>query len=152
MSTNDSRSARVILRELLQGDVREALGFLNSTTSHRFTALYRFDGNSLRNVYFYDRENPGNPVSEDIPVEASYCVFVRDQKRTWTTENSEEDDRANGHLQQFVVRSYCGVPLVDDHGKVFGSVCHFDFEKLPFTPEAVSLMELVAELLPENIK
>jgi hypothetical protein len=37
--------------------------------------------------------------------------------------------------------------LVDDVGRVFGSVCHFDFEPVPFRPKDVELLEALAPAL-----
>jgi hypothetical protein len=39
------------------------------------------------------------------------------------------------------------VPLVDEAGRVFGTVCHFDARSLPVSEETVSLMEALAPIL-----
>ena len=59
---------------------RSAITYLNSLTSHRFTSAFRFDDGMLKSTFFYDRDNPGNSGCEEIPILASYCVFVRDFK------------------------------------------------------------------------
>lgn len=130
-----------------QGKVREALMLLNSLTGHRFTALYRFDRETLRNLYFFDRENPSVDSSPDIPVLASYCVHVRDSGRTFETTNASQDPHVEGHPKRETVQSYCGVPLVDDAGKAFGSVCHFDLAPRAVTPESLEIMEAFAGLI-----
>lgn len=129
------------------GGVRSVLIYLNGLTDHRFTAMYRFDTEQLRNLYFYDRERPEVETCPDIPVLASYCVFVRDSRHTFVTPDSVADGRVGSHPKRLEVRSYCGVPLVDEAGRMFGTVCHFDTRPLPISDENVSLMEALAPIL-----
>ena len=121
--------------------------FLNSKTGYRFTALYRFDGETLCSLYFFDRENPSQESIENIPVSASYCAFVRNTDGTFSVSNSTDDGRLEHHPKRTVVRSYCGVPLHDKAGKVFGTICHFNFQPLPFSDTNINLMEAMAPLL-----
>ncbi len=130
-----------------QGGVRGAVAFLNSLTHQRFTSLYRFDGPTLRNITFFDRENPDVDSCEDIPVEASYCVFVRDLSAAFTVSDAKRDERVANHPKRAVVQSYCGVPLLDRDGKMFGSICHFDFTPGQISDRDVELLEYMARLL-----
>lgn len=127
--------------------IRALLIYLNGLTSHRFTAIYRFDIEQLRSVIFYDRECPDVESCPDIPVMASYCVFVRKSRQLFVTPDSLEDERTSGHPKRLEVRSYCGVPLVDEAGQVFGTICHFDPRPLPISEENVTLMEGVASIV-----
>ena len=137
------------VRSLLDaGDVRGAVILLNSLTPHRFTSLFRFDGDMLRNVVFFDRENPGQELVDDIPIAASYCVFVRDGQGTFTVPDAACDARVDGHPKQPVFRSYCGVPLISAQGRMFGTICHFDFEPRPADEKTIELLEAVAPYLP----
>ena len=139
---------RAILRD---HGIRAALIFLNGLTEHRFTALYRFDKETLRNIYFFDRENPSQDSTPDIPVMASYCVFVRNRRSTFATPDSLQDDRVEGHPKRQIVQSYCGVPLRDVNGEMFGTICHFDFRPIPISDENIELMEAVAPLLKRSV-
>ena len=130
-----------------KGGPRAALAFLNSLTSHRFTSLYLFDEEMLLNVVFYDREHPELTRSEDIPVMASYCIFVRDSKAPFMTEEARTDERVNNHPKQETLQSYCGVPLFSRDGKMFGTICHFDFEPGRVSDLDVELLEYMAILL-----
>ena len=137
------------MREILERDgMRAVLVYLNGLTEHRFTAMYRFDDETLRSTYFYDREFPDVGSCADIPVAASYCVFVRESGRAFATTDAPADARVDGHPKQLAVQSYCGVPLVDANGRMFGTICHFDPRPLELDDEAVALMEAVATLLP----
>lgn len=130
-----------------KGGPRAAIAFLNSLTSHRFTSLYRFDGEMLRNAIFYDRENPELDHCEDIPVLASFCVFVRDSGATFKTRDARHDVRLNNHPKQNTIQSYCGVPLLNPQGKMFGTICHFDFKPGHIEDLDVELLEYMATLL-----
>ncbi|TBR14584.1 MAG: GAF domain-containing protein [Lysobacter sp.] len=136
---------RALLRE---DDLRGTVILLNSMTPHRFTSLFRFGGDTLHNVVFYDRENPDQERMDDIPVAASYCVFVRDGRDTFVVPDATDDPRVEGHPKQPVFRSYCGVPLVDADGRMFGTVCHFDFHPRPGDPKTIELLEAIAPYLP----
>jgi GAF domain-containing protein len=153
MQSTSFEAARAQLREALSGEgTRAALAFLNSQTSLRFTSLYRFDGEHLRNVTFYDREAPEQESCDTIPVLASYCVFVRDSGMRFATAASLSDRRLDGHPKQLQVQSYCGVPLRDREGRMFGTVCHFDFEPGSVTELDVALMEQLADMLQPSLR
>lgn len=138
------------LRSILTEEgIRRALIYLNALTGHRFTALYRFDKETLSNIHFYDRQNPEQHSSADIPVEASYCVFVRNLRTKFSVTDSPNDIRVDGHPKQQHVKAYCGVPLLDASGTMFGTICHFDFEPMEITKENIHLMEAMADLIKE---
>lgn len=82
---------------------------------------------------------------------ASYCVFVRDRGRAFATSDSLQDARVRGHPKRREVQSYCGVPLRDTNGEMFGTICHFDFRAIPISDENVELMEAIAPLLKRSV-
>ncbi len=152
MTRNSNESALPKLKIVFaSGGPRAAIAFLNSLTDHRFTSLYRFDGETLRNITFYDREHPDLEICEDIPVMASYCVFVRDSGRMFMTAEAQNDDRVQNHPKQRTVQSYCGVPLLDRAGKLFGTICHFDFKPRRIADLDVELLEYMATLLQTQL-
>jgi GAF domain-containing protein len=138
---------RLLRSTVAEDGVRAGLQYLNSLTGHRFTALYRFEGDTLRNAEFFDRENPLVTTTEAIPVLASYCVFVRDAGASFYTENARDDDRLGDHPKRPVIQSYCGVPLRDTEGRMFGTICHFDFAATGISRENLELMEEIAPAL-----
>jgi hypothetical protein len=130
--------------------VRPALIFLNGLTAHRFSAIYQFENETLRNLYFYDRENPEIESIEEIPVTASYCVFLRDTGTLFHTSDALRDERVRSHPKREKVQAYCGVPLPNTQGALFGSVCHFDYKPRIIADKDVDLMESVSYLLRER--
>lgn len=141
------------LRRIVQDQgIRAGLIYLNRLTTHRFSALYRFDGNMLKNLFFHDKENPAQESAPEIPVLASYCVFVRDSGRQFSVENSIIDERVADHPKKLEIKSYCGVPLLDRFGRMLGTMCHFDVEPNRATsPEDIELMEEMANLVEEKL-
>ena len=151
MRRNSNEQALAELRVILRRDgVRPALVYLNGLTEHRFSALYQFDGETLRNLYFCDREYPDVESTDEIPVTASYCVFLRESGVLFHTSDAMRDDRVRSHPKREQIQSYCGVPVVDARGKLFGSICHFDLEPRIIRDEDVDLMESVARLLRDE--
>jgi GAF domain-containing protein len=132
---------------LAAGGLRGAVAFLNALTSARFTSLYRFSGGALQNITFYDRQNPEVDGCEEIPVEASYCVYIRDYSASFSMPDSNADERVRNHPKRQTVQSYCGVPLLDGRDQLIGSICHFDLEPGRTTDQDVELLEYMARLL-----
>ena len=152
LKIKDITEARAAFKSVLEREgIRAALCFLNWLTRHRFTSLYQFDNQMLRSVYFFDRENPLSVASPDIPITASYCVFIRDQGVPFATADAKNDHRVDSHPNRNHVQSYYGVPLLNRAGGVFGSLCHFDLKPLPVTKEDVRLLESAAELMQEQL-
>ncbi|MES2696106.1 MAG: GAF domain-containing protein [Verrucomicrobiota bacterium] len=131
--------------------IRAGVMYLNSLSRHRFTSLYRFDHETLRNLYFFDREKTTVESSDAIPVISSYCVYVRDSGKCFSTDNSLTDVRVQTHPKRLVIQAYCGVPLVDRDGNMFGTVCHFDVKPVSTDPAQLELLEKVADLLRHRV-
>ncbi len=77
--------------------IRRMLIFLNGLTGHRFSALYQFENEQLRNLFFYDREDPTIESTDEIPVTASYCVFLRETGQLFHTSDAMRDARVRTH-------------------------------------------------------
>ncbi len=131
--------------------VRAGLRYLNQRAGVRYSALYRFDGDVLHNLCLVDRDDPVVESTGDIPVLASYCVFVRESGSGFTTDDAPADERTEHHPKRRQIRSYCGVPLVDASGRMFGSACHFHPDPVVIGPQDVALLEALAPLLTTAI-
>ena len=151
-SPSDSAQFKTLLRNK---GIFEALKFLNSRSSHRFSALYIFDGASLKNVCLVDKENDSVRQMETISVTDSYCFFVRDSGQKFITPDSLSDSRVQGHPKQEAIQSYCGMPIVGGD-MMLGTLCHFDFSPLDYSEAEVDLLEQItpelARWLQSNIQ
>ena len=135
---------------LKQGGLQGALGYLNSRTMLRFTAIYRFEGQMVCNIFLYDRlgENPTHLV--ETPLGESFCQFVlRDQG--FSTFNSAGDTQLPGHPYQGVLNSYFGLPLSRKAGTIYGIFCHFDTEPMEIPDSEIPLLEAVSVVPMEHL-
>jgi GAF domain-containing protein len=139
---------------LAQDGLDGGLKFLNATTEHRYTAVYRLRHSLLKNVGLYDKAGEIRPeFLAEVPLESSFCQFVlRDGQ--FLTSDSSTDDRLDGHPYKGVMMAYTGVPLRDDQGEFFGTLCHFDLVQRPLSPENFELLQqgakLISPLLPAS--
>ena len=129
--------------------VRAAIAFLNSLTTHRFTALYLFDGH-VEIAAFGTARTPRHNRRRTSRFWPHIAVYVRDSSSTFATSDSLQDERVAGHPKRLQVQAYCGVPLLDDDGRVFGTICHFDLWPMAISDENVTLLEAFSQLLPQS--
>lgn len=132
---------------LQDGDLMAALAYLNSRTPHRFTGIFKFSGDLLENLFLFDREQTGAAVWAPFLPEKSYCSIVEATNSTFVLGNSTTDPRVAEHSARDVVMSYCGVPLHNPDGSLFGSLCHFDYKPILFSHLDVPFLESIAPTL-----
>ena len=130
----------------------EALAYLNRGVAHRYSAIYRFDGDLLRNVLLCDKLEQVRPdFLLAVPFKHSFCQFVlRDQ--AFRTEDSRQDPRLEGHPYQGVVISYHSVPLVAGNGNLWGTLSHFDMHGHPLPDEEFRLMGQAARVFGRHLR
>lgn len=122
------RQSREFQRILDSEGLLPALRFLNSNTPHRFTGVYRYDGDWLRNLALFDRWDPRVTKGEDAPMSQTFCAIVPDQDGTLEVVDGPTDPRFPG-MQDNPVVCYCGALIRDHLGEPFGTVCHFDVNR-----------------------
>lgn len=150
-----SPSPALLGRELaeLERSLRErgllgALWFLNSRTAHRFSGVFRFDGDMLRSVALVDKWDPLVQIGEDIPVASAYCAHLRDTGLPLEVEHGPDDPRTPWMAQSDVI-SYCGAPIHSRTGELWGALCHFDAARCDTRNSEMPLLLAAAALLHE---
>jgi len=129
-----------------------ALAYLNRGVAHRYSAIYRFDGELLRNVFLHDKLEQVRPdFLLAVPFRHSFCQFVR-RDQAFRTEDSRRDPRLDGHPYQGVVISYHSVPLVADNGILWGTMSHFDMHSHPLPDDEFQLMGEAARVLGRQLR
>lgn len=128
-----------------------ALAYLNDGVPHRFSGVYRIDGENLRNVLLVDKQGQMRPAFlEVVPMDASFCQFVvRDG--LFRTNNSAADVRLDGHPYQGVVVSYHAVPLIDPDRELVGTLSHFDLIERSIEDDEFELLYQAGHLLSDFI-
>ena len=146
------RTLDALRTALSQGGPAAVLAYLNQGVPHRYTAIYRFDGELLRNVFLCDKLDEVRPdFLLAVPFKHSFCQFVlRDQ--AFRTEDSRQDKRLDGNPYQGVVISYHSVPLTTPDGALWGTMSHFDMKSHPLTDDEFQLLEGAARLLSGHLK
>jgi hypothetical protein len=120
-----------------------ALRYLNSTTEHRFTGIYRFESAWVRSILLFDRGNPHLQVGKDVPLQDSYCRLTAQDGASCCIEDARSDSRLLGHAARESVLSYYAVHLLDPEGRSWGTLCHFDFVPRQITEEMKQVLEAV---------
>lgn len=149
---NPARSLETFNSVLAQSGFEAALAFLNGGVPHRYTAVYRLEGGTLRNLALHDKKGELRPeFLAAVPLEASFCQFaLRDG--SFRTEDSANDARLDAHPYQGVLVSYHGVPLMSDSGDLWGTLCHFDVDALPLSDEEFALLQEAGRILAGQLR
>jgi hypothetical protein len=125
----------------------KALAFLNEGVTHRYSAIYRLSGLTLKNVLLHDKTGRLRPeYLAAIPYDSSYCQFVlRDGQ--FRTDNSAADERLRGYSYPSIALSYHSVPILDGGGAIWGTLSHFDTAPVLLPDEEFELLKGAAPLL-----
>ncbi|MBO9516251.1 MAG: GAF domain-containing protein [Variovorax sp.] len=124
-----------------------ALQYLNSGVPHRYTAVYRFEGELLRNVLLHDKRGQLRPqFLIAVPFKQSFCQFVR-RDQVFRTDDSASDERLVGHPYRGVVVSYHSAPILNEEGALWGTMSHFDMSSHSLTDAEFELLERAARAL-----
>ena len=122
-----TKSSLEDLRAILEtSGLRPALHFLNGRVPHRYTIVYRFDGEAFYGMCVVDKlREPVPALFIKVPFQDSFCQYtVADG--AFKTNDTMRESRLAGHLHQVTVQSYCGLPLLDPAGALWGTFCHLD--------------------------
>ena len=130
--------------------VDSSLEFLNQRVSHRFTAIFRLDKDKLEIIRLIDKLNDSStaPLSP-IPFTNSFCELVM-RDGVVMTSNSVVDKRFDGKFSQGVVIAYVGLPLLQ-HGKLFGTLCHIDYNENKIDENEFAFLQTVMGVLSKYL-
>ncbi len=134
-----------------RGGLHGALHYLNARTTFRYTAIYRLDGQMMRNIFLYDRQGENPSSLSEVPLGDSFCQFVLSDKG-FSTVNSTNDARLLGYPYQGVINSYFGLPLSRKAGTIFGTFCHFDALPMVISDSEIALLEAVSTVLMDQLE
>jgi hypothetical protein len=134
---------------LQQQGVHAALEYLNHRTPHRYTGVFRFEGDMLRNEVLFDRNQATIRQGEDIPLAVTYCALVGQQEAPLNILDAATDPQAQG--VDTPVISYCGVLIRDTPGRAYGTLCHYDMQRCQERTTDLPLLEAAARLLYHHL-
>jgi GAF domain-containing protein len=126
-----------------------AMRWLNSPVQYRFTAIFAFEDDMLRNICFVDKDNADITNCVDQPILDSYCTYIVRSGKAFGVEQASTDVRVADHPKRHSYQCYYGVPLIDANGKILGTVCHFDAIPQSVTEDVASALDDLALLITE---
>ncbi|MBB1602833.1 guanylate cyclase [Variovorax sp. UMC13] len=144
----DDAAVDALMAVAASDGVRALLVRLNERVAHRYTAIYRLNGEMLRCVHLIDKTGAVQPgFLAEVSLQDSFCQFVfRDG--VFQTENSAFDHRLDGHPYQGVVVSYHAIPVVTEGSTLFGTLCHLDTVPCDLPDRELEILRGVAAGLP----
>ena len=95
-----------------------AMRWLNDRVPYRFTAIFAFDRDMLRNICMIDKQNQNITKCSDQPITESYCLYVRRSGERFSVEEAPLDGRVAGHPKRQSFQCYYGIPLFSSKGKM----------------------------------
>ena len=145
-ATRPSHRIGDVLEALQQGGVLGGLTALNQGVPHRYSGIFKLDGELLRNTHMFDKQGQLRPESlETVVLSESFCqVVLRDG--FLLVEHSGRDDRLATSPYQNVVVAYHGVPILDNAGELSGTLCHFDLVEQSLSDEEFVCLQEAARL------
>ncbi|MGV3570570.1 MAG: GAF domain-containing protein [Ramlibacter sp.] len=139
-------------QHLLQAEgTRGALGYLNGRTPHRFTGIFRFDGDMLRSVQLIDKWDASVEQGDDLPVATAYCAHLKRTGESLQVGDGRSDPRVPWMNDSPIV-SYCGTPIVDEHGEPWGALCHFDLQPCQAKDSDMPLLQAAGKLFSAALR
>ena len=137
----ESPLAAVLEREGLHATLK----LLNARTPYRYTGVYRFDGDMLRNVALFDRQAPAQVRGQDRLLGETYCAITGRLNDALLVSDGKRDTRYPW-MRAHDVLSYCGVPIRDAAGVALGTLCHFDHRSCPVEGSEAAFLLCIAEM------
>lgn len=146
-----SSSLLQLQRVLEASGLQAGLEMLNQRVPHRYTVVYRFDGDAFYAVAVVDKLDEAPPeLFNKVPFEDSFCQFSVGRGE-FKTSDSLQDHRLDGHVHQADVQSYVGLPLTEPAGGLYGTLCHLDFVPQPLSEGEFAFLQEAALLVAQHL-
>lgn len=127
--------------------LRAGLELLNQRVPHRYTVVYRFDGETFYGLVVIDKlKEPAPTLFNKVPFRDSFCQYTVGEGE-FRTAASMSDARLAGHIHQANVQSYTGLPLTDSKGELYGTFCHLDLIPQPLSDSEFAFLQSAVVLL-----
>jgi len=147
MSTSHELTPPQLLAILRSRGLGAGIAALNAGVGHRYTGVYRMAGSCLYNVQLHDKLGQARPEAlAVVELADSFCQFVlRDGELMM--QNTLHEDHLGTHPYRGVLLAYHGVPIGDNAGGLWGTLCHFDFEERGLSEKQYELLKAAGHML-----
>ncbi len=137
---------------LAAGGISAAIAELNSGVPHRYSGIFKLDGELLKNTHMFDKLGQAKPESLEVVVlKDSFCQIVM-RDGFFLTDHTLTDDRLNYSPFKGVVMSYHGVPLLNNVGELGGTLCHFDLVEQAISDDEFLCLQEAAKIFPRFLR
>lgn len=127
------------------------LTWLNRRVPHRYTVVYRFDGEAFYAMALVDKQGEAMPdLFVRVPFEESFCQFSVGIGQ-FKTADSMNDHRLDGHMHQATVQSYIGLPLTRPKVGLYGTFCHLDLAPQHISDSEFEFLQQATALIAEHL-
>lgn len=130
---------------LTQQGVPAALAYLNRRTPHRYTGLFRFDGDVLHTQVLFDCNHLARQPEQEVRLATAYCALVGRQQAGLNIPGAPADPPAAGVATPPIF--YQSVLIHDAQGRACGTLCHYDLQRCQQRTTDHPLLEAAASLL-----
>lgn len=127
-----------------------ALAFLNRRSPHRYTAIYKLDGDVMLNVGIYDRLGQVASPLPPTPRDHSLCSYVQ-PAQAFVSEDVLTDARLATHFQRGLINAYVGLPLSRGPRHLYGTLCQMDPQAQHLPDGEYRFLEMIAPLLLDHL-
>jgi len=147
MSTPHELTPPQLLAILRGRGLGAGIAALNAGVRHRYTGVYRMAGSCLYNVQLHDKLGQARPEAlAVVELADSFCQFVlRDGELMM--QNTLHEEFLGNHRYRGVLLAYHGVPIGDNAGGLWGTLCHFDFEERGLSEGQYELLKAAGHML-----
>ena len=118
--------------------------WMNDRVPYRFTAIFAFDGDTLRNICLVDKQNAQVTHCPNQAITDSYCLYIHRSGEQFSVEEAKLDRRVDGPSEAARLSMLLGIPLLGPDGNLLGTVCHFDSAQVRVTDDVVSALDDLA--------
>lgn len=148
---NFGEELATVRRLLDTGGLDAVLRYLNGRTPYRFTGLYRYDGDLLRNIALFDSWHREVRRGDDTPLRETFCAIVR-ETGDWLDVRHGPDEPRFPWMHDNAVVCYSGALIRDDAGEPFGTLCHFDVQRCESSSSDVELLRAAGRLIHAHLR
>lgn len=145
-----STHAEAVRRVLAERGIPAALALLNKRTQHRFTGIYKLQGDAMHAVQVFDRTGQQRSWVRAIPLGKSLCRYAI-QHGEFQVTSASTDRRVANHPYRGLVESYYGRLLLGREGEPYGTFIHFDLSAREVDAQEVNFLREVVPLLGEYL-
>lgn len=141
-----------VRRALYEQGVDAGIAEMNAGVSHRFSGIFKLQGELLLNTCMFDKRGEARPEAlETVVLSDSFCQIVM-REGFFLTDHSGRDSRLDYSPFQNMVLAYHGVPILNHVGELYGTLCHFDMVEQSISDDEFMCLQETARLLPPLLK